>query len=387
VLAELTNVPRDYSWGSSHLIADLQGREPSGAPEAEVWFGDHPGSPAQLPSLGMTLDAWFDAQEAEAGGPTRLPYLLKLLAAGSPLSIQVHPSREQAADGFAREEADGIPRDAAHRTYKDDNHKPEVIVAVSERFEALAGLRPLAGTRSILASLPQNDGVTALARALEGVDEAAVLRDVLGWLLSGEAQSVVDDVIAAVREAARATPTDHLAALARVADAYPSDPGVVVALLMNHVVLGRGEAIFVPAGVLHAYLSGLGVEIMAASDNVLRGGLTPKHIDVDELLRILDATPGDAPVLPAIVGEPGVDVFAPGIPDFELLRVTVDDGEVRRVRLRGPAIAVATAGAPTVSAAGTRVRLTPGAAAFATPEEQHLEVTGAGELFLAMPGR
>lgn len=387
MLAELTNVPRDYSWGSPHLIADLQGREPSGAPEAEVWFGDHPGSPAQLPSLGMTLAAWFDAQEPGAGQKTRLPYLLKLLAAGSPLSIQVHPSREQAAEGFAREEAAGIPRDAAHRTYKDDNHKPEVIVAVSDRFEALAGLRPLAATRGILAALGQNEGVVALARALEGADEASALRDVLGWLLSGQAQSVVDGVIAAVREAARATPTDHFVALDRIADAYPSDPGVVVALLMNHVVLARGEAIFVPAGVLHAYLSGLGVEIMAASDNVLRGGLTPKHIDVDELLRILDTTPGEAPRLPAIVGEPGVDVFAPGISDFELLRVTVDEGEVRRVRLRGPAIAVATVGAPIVSAADARVRLAPGDAAFATPDEQHLEVTGTGELFLAMPGR
>jgi len=155
VLAELTNVPRDYSWGSSHLIADLQGREPSGAPEAEVWFGDHPGSPALLPSLGMTLDAWFDAQDSGADHARRLPYLLKLLAAGSPLSIQVHPSKQQAVEGFAREEAAGIPRDAAHRTYKDDNHKPEVIVAVSERFEALAGLRPLAATRGILAALPQ----------------------------------------------------------------------------------------------------------------------------------------------------------------------------------------------------------------------------------------
>lgn len=387
MLAELTNVPRDYSWGSSHLIADLQGREPSGAPEAEVWFGDHPGSPALLPSLGMTLDAWFDAQDSGADHARRLPYLLKLLAAGSPLSIQVHPSKQQAVEGFAREEAAGIPRDAAHRTYKDDNHKPEVIVAVSERFEALAGLRPLAATRGILAALPQNDGVTALGRALEGSDEASALRDALGWLLSGRAQDVVDGVIAAVREAAQAAPSDHFAALTRVADAYPSDPGVVVALLMNHVVLARGEAIFVPAGVLHAYLSGLGVEIMAASDNVLRGGLTPKHIDVDELLRILDTTPGEAPRLPAIVGEPGVDVFAPGIADFELLRVTVDEGEVRRVRLRGLAIAVATMGAPIVSAAGTRVQLSPGAAAFATPDEQHLEVTGAGELFLAMPGR
>ncbi len=387
MLAELTNVPRDYSWGSSHLIADLQGREPSGVPEAEVWFGDHPGSPALLPSVGMTLDAWFDAQDPGAGPRMRLPYLLKLLAAGSPLSIQVHPSREQAVEGFAREEAAGIPRDAAHRTYKDDNHKPEVIVAVSDRFEALAGLRPVGATREILAALVQNEGVTALDRALQGSDEASALRDALGWLLSGQAQSVVDGVIAAVRQAAQATPTDHFAALARIADAYPSDPGVVVALLMNHVVLARGEAIFVPAGVLHAYLSGLGVEIMAASDNVLRGGLTPKHIDVDELLRILDTTPGEAPRLPAIVGEPGVDVFAPGIADFELLRVTVDEGDVRRVRLRGPAIAVATVGAPIVSAADARVQLAPGDAAFATPDEQHVEISGTGELFLAMPGR
>ncbi|MEV7693141.1 mannose-6-phosphate isomerase, class I [Microbacterium sp. NPDC089189] len=388
MLAPLTNTPRDYAWGSSTLIAELEGRVPSGRPEAEVWFGDHPGSPALLQDgSSRTLDAWFAAEGVATDSPERLPYLLKLLAAGSPLSIQVHPSQEQARAGAAREDAAGIAVDAPHRNYRDDNHKPEVIVAVSDTFEALAGLRPLARTRVLLDALGDAPGVARLREVLGATDDAAALRDALAWLLSGTAGPAVAEIIAAVRAATSETFATEIAAIGRIADAYPGDPGVVVALLMNHVTLRRGEAVYVPAGVLHAYLSGLGVELMAASDNVLRGGLTPKHIDVDELLAIVDTRPGEPPLLPAVAGEPGVDVFAPGIEDFELLRVVVAEGEVRRIRLRGPAIALATAGAPVVTAPGGRVELVPGGAAFASPDERTLEITGAGELYLAMPGR
>ena len=143
------NTPRDYAWGSTTLIAELEGRTPTGAPEAEVWFGDHPGHPARVPD-GRTLGEWLASADAPEGTPERLPYLLKILAAGSPLSIQAHPSKAQAEEGFAREEAAGTPRDAATRTYRDANHKPEIIVALSDRFLALAGLRELAATRRLL---------------------------------------------------------------------------------------------------------------------------------------------------------------------------------------------------------------------------------------------
>lgn len=381
MLEPLENAPRDYAWGSPTLIAGLQGREPSGAPEAEVWFGDHPGSPARL------ADGTALGERLGARGDASLTYLLKLLAAASPLSIQVHPTKAQAEAGFAEEERAGIPRDGAERNYRDDNHKPEILVALGGRFEALAGLRDLARTRALLAALPQADGVRALDARLAGGDDAAALRDALAWLLSGEAGDAVAEVIAAVADAEDVPGfTAELRAVRRIADRYPGDPGVVVALLMNFVVLEEGEALYAPAGVLHAYLDGLGVELMAASDNVLRGGLTPKHIDVPELLRVVDTRPSAPPrITPERVSD-GLEVFRPDVPDFELWRVRLD-GAPRSVPLHGPAIALAVAGDVAVRAGGAEVVLRPGRAAFATADERALEMVGDGTVYLAMPGR
>jgi len=374
MLLSLSNVPRDYAWGSPTLLADLEGRVPSGGPEAEVWFGDHPGDPADVRGDG-TL-------EAITGGS--LPYLLKLLAAASPLSIQVHPTIEQARAGWARE-AD-LAVDDPSRNYRDDNHKPELIVALSERFESLSGLRPVAETRRLLAALGGGAGVDELSSRLGG--DGDVLRDTIGWLLSGDAQAVVDDVIASIHAAADTDSGEWataLRAVAAIANTYQGDPGVVVALLMNHVVLRRGEGIFLRAGLLHAYISGLGVEIMAASDNVLRGGLTPKRIDVPELLSILDTTTGEVPVLrPAEVG--AITEYPVPVPDFALSRVALNGEEVS-VDLTGPTMILVTAGRVAVrgtdgDALDTRI----GSAAFATPDEIRLTLSGVGEAFIASPG-
>lgn len=378
----ISNQPRDYAWGSTTLLADLEGRTADGRPEAEVWFGDHPGCPALVgDGSGRTLDA----VRADAEAP-RLSFLLKLLAAGSPLSIQAHPSRAQAIEGFAREEAAGIPRDAGERTYRDDNHKPELIVAVSDVFRALAGLRPLEQTRLLLDGLGDAAGVRALADRLSGEDETAALRDTIQWLLSGGAQAEVDDVIEAVRGADDEAFAVELTALRGIADAYPGDPGVVVALLMNVVELRRGEAVFVDAGVLHAYLEGLGVELMAASDNVLRGGLTPKHIDVAELMTIVDTSTSAPPVLAAKPVADGVSVFDAGIADFALWHVTVSGGSTD-VALNGPAIAVSTTGGVTVTAGGSAIALGAGGAVYADEAEEAVTVSGTGEVFIAQPGR
>lgn len=377
MLVPLSNSPRDYAWGSPTLLADLTGRTPSGAPEAEIWFGDHPGCPSTVDDgSGRTLDVWLREH-----GAAPLPYLVKLLAAGSSLSIQAHPSVAEAREGFAREEAAGIPRDAADRLYRDANHKPEIIVAVSDIFRALVGLRPLAQTRRLVAALGSSPGPTALGQHLEGDDEAAALRATLAWVLGGGAQTDVDDIIAALRRAQAPAFAAELAALRRIADDFPGDPGVVVALLMNLVELRRGEALYAPAGALHAYQDGLGLEVMAASDNVLRGGLTPKHIDVAELLRIVDTTPGPAPVV-----VPRDDVIDVGIPDFTVTRALVD-GEAR-VALHGPAIALAVRGDIEVAGAGSGVSfaLTAGMAAYADADERELVFTGAGEVFVAQPG-
>ncbi|MDD7962169.1 mannose-6-phosphate isomerase, class I [Microbacterium thalli] len=388
MLIPISNSARDYAWGSDTLIAELQGREPSGTPEAEIWFGDHPGSPSRVDDgTGRPLDRAL----AEVGVEP-LPYLLKLLAAGMSLSIQAHPSRDQAAEGFAREEQAGVPRDAAERLYKDENHKPEIIVALSERFRALVGLRPLAETRRLLSSLPGRPGVRALAAALDEVDDeddAAVLHRVMGWVLSGEATEVVDDLAAALTGADADDATSGFAAeravLRRIAEQFPADPGLVVATLMNLVELSRGEALFAPAGVLHAYQDGLGVELMAASDNVLRGGLTPKHIDVPELMRIVDTGTGPAPIVEPDEIAPGVFSYDAGVPDFRLVRVEATFEAVAEMPLTGPAIVLATTGDVVVEAGGDRVELVPGTAAVVIAAS--VAIGGAGEAFVAQPGR
>lgn len=385
MLTRISNTPRDYAWGSTTLIAGLEGRAPSGRPEAEVWFGDHPGSPSEVhDGTGRTLDDWLPAQAAADDVPAKLPYLLKLLAAGAPLSIQVHPSKAQAEAGFAREEAAGVRRDAGERNYRDDNHKPEVIVALSDPFVALAGLRDIRATRRLIDGLGAD--AASLRARLDGTDAQEALRATIGWLLGGDARADVDRIIHAAASASSDEFADELALAARLAEAYPGDPGVVVALLMNLVSLRPGEAVFVPAGVLHAYVAGLGVELMAASDNVLRGGLTPKHIDVDELLSLVDAAPSPPPRLAPVELEPGVELFDAGVPDFALVHVEVGGGSAT-VALRGTAIALATHGTVRVTgASGESIELTPGQAALATADEAPLVVAGSGELFIAMPG-
>ncbi|MFS0867885.1 mannose-6-phosphate isomerase, class I [Microbacterium sp. 179-B 1A2 NHS] len=377
MLEMLSNAPRDYSWGSASLIPALQGREPTGEPEAEVWFGDHPGSPATVPD-GRTLTR----VRADSGLPP-LPYLLKILAASASLSIQAHPSAAQARAGFAREESAGIPRNAGERTYRDDNHKPEIIVALSDPFRALVGLRPLERTRALLAELGDRPGIAALAAALAGEDESAALRAVIEDALSGRSAAIVADVSAALTDAGSAEFAQEVDVLRAIARDFPGDPGLVVALLMNLVVLRPGQAAFAPAGVLHAYQDGLGVELMAASDNVLRGGLTPKHIDVPELMRVVDTRPGPAPLVEP-VGEGGLEVFDVGVPDFRLIRVTLD-GRERRVALSGPTIVLATDGEVLVSAASAEVRLRAGTAAYAA-DESAVDLAGIGTVYLAQPG-
>lgn len=381
MLLPISNTPRAYAWGSTSLIADLEGRTPTGVPEAESWYGDYAGSPAVVDDgTGRTLDVAL----AEAG-EAPLPYLMKLLAAASSLSIQAHPTKEQAAAGFARDEARGIARDAADRTYRDDNHKPEIIVALSDTFRALVGLRPLADTRRLVASLGDADSIRALGDRLQGADESALLRDTIAWALSGQAP--VADIAEALEGAGSAEFAAELDLYRTIAADFPGDAGLIVALLMNLVVLRRGEAVFAPAGVLHAYQDGLGVELMAASDNVLRGGLTPKHIDVTELLSIVDTTPGAVPLVPAREVAPGVEVFDVDAPDFALARVVVGAGDPVRLPLTGAAIALAVRGEVEVAGQGGAAALVPGRAVFFSPDEPEAVFAGVGEVFVAQPGR
>jgi mannose-6-phosphate isomerase len=363
----ITNVPRDYAWGSDTAIAELLGTDPSGAPEAELWLGTHPGSPARLVEGGDLSDVV----------PERLPFLLKVLAAASPLSLQAHPTMAQAAEGFERENAAGVPLDAPHRNYKDPFHKPELIVALSETFDALSGFRPVDEVRRSLEQLSGEAVDDFRAR----LTDDSVLPAVFEWLITrGDG---VDELVAEVVAGAAAPEGLEFGTVRALAEAYPGDPGIVLSLLLHRVRLNRGEALYLPAGNIHAYLEGLGIELMAASDNVLRGGLTPKHVDVPELLRVLDFTPRPVPYLEPEQPAGGVRIFRPDVPEFALAEVTVADGSEARVPLPGPAIALCTDGDVRLSGASGDIALTRGAACFISADEGEITVSGAGTVFVA----
>lgn len=360
----ITNTPRDYAWGSQGEISGLLGFEASGAPEAELWLGAHAGSPSRVVGSDDTLLDIVDG---------RLPFLLKVLAAGSPLSLQAHPTMEQAAAGFARENTLGIPLDAANRNYKDAFHKPELIYALSDEFDALCGFRSAAGTRELLADFP---AARPLADRLTSDDE---IRPTFEWLISrGEG---VDALVAAIAQAANDS-TPELSTAALLAHTYPGDPGIAISLMLNRVTLHPGEVLYLPAGNIHAYLSGLGIELMASSDNVLRGGLTPKHIDVPELLDVLDFRPIPVPYLTGESPSVGVQVFRPDVADFVLVRIE-DEGTYE---LTGPAIALCVAGDIEVQGAHGADNLSLGDAFYITEDEERLSFGGLGTVFLATTG-
>jgi len=367
----LDNTPRDYAWGSLTAIAELLGTHPSGRPEAEYWLGTHPGSPSRVEDSPVTHHAGTLAEI------TTLPFLLKILAAAAPLSLQAHPTTEQARRGFERENARGIPLDAPERNYRDAQHKPELIYALSSEFAALCGFRPVAQTRVLLARLGQDPLVENLLERL--VDDAA-MRSVFEWLISRSGG--VDDLVARVIELARTRTESEFEMVGELARAYPGDPGIVIALLLNRVVLRAGQVLYLPAGNIHAYLAGVGIELMAASDNVLRGGLTPKHVDVAELLAILDFRPVAVPLLVAEQLADGVEVFRPDVPDFELV-VVRPMGELARFAPDGESILLCTEGELRIAGSTGEYRLSRGESAYVSAVEGELTFDGTGTVFVA----
>lgn len=363
----ITNTPRDYAWGSMTAMAELLGTTPSGAPEAELWFGAHPGSPTRIVGGEGTL----------ADVAPQLPFLLKVLAAASPLSLQAHPTTEQAVAGFAAENAAGIPLNASERNYRDASAKPEILYALSEEFRALCGFRPVEETRTLL--LPVS-GDERIAPLLERLIDDSSLRSTFEWLITrGDG---VEELIAALVETSAIAADLAWDTVRRLADSYPGDPGIAISLLMHTAVLRPGQVLYLPAGNIHAYLEGLGIELMASSDNVLRGGLTPKHVDVDELLTVLDFRPLPLPLLEPEVPQPGVAVFRPDVPDFVLTVVSPDAATAGlMLPLIGPAIALCTSGAVTLSGH----ELERGQSVYVA-DEPSLVISGDGMLFVASVG-
>ncbi|WAL40323.1 mannose-6-phosphate isomerase, class I [Brevibacterium sp. BRM-1] len=435
-MLRLCNAVRDYAWGDTRAIPRILGREPDGTPAAELWVGAHPGAPSTTADGPLDAVIAADPQaalgraSATAFGP-QLPFLLKVLSAATALSIQVHPSREQAAAGWAREEAAGIARDAPERSYRDANHKPELVCALGD-FDALCGFRPLAATRatiarlrSVAAGLPVEQRLLdAWADALAAPAEAQALRAAVELLLGrwedygalartlaerigvgsaadaagaaagapgADAAPGADGVGAADGGSAPGAPapaavsadgscTDPLETLRELSADFLGDPGALVALMLNRVRLREGQALFLDAGVPHAYLGGLAVEVMAASDNVLRGGLTAKHIDVAEMSAIV----AYRVITPRVLAPDRRGVYPAPVPDFSLARVRQARGTA--LSRCGAAEVLCLDGEFVLSAGGEALTLRRGQSAFVPAAAPEVRLTGVGLLFTATTG-
>jgi mannose-6-phosphate isomerase len=384
---ELDNPIRDYAWGSPTAIPALLGIPASGRPAAELWIGAHPDSPSAAsahparPGLDSLIaadpDALLGQPTVTAFGP-RLPFLLKVLAAERALSIQVHPDAEQAAAGYAAEQAAGVPLDSPERNYRDPNHKPEMAYALTE-FDAFCGFRPPELTAELLTALdvPELLGYRDMVPAEDG------LRAVFTTLLSlqGPARDrIVEATVAGCRRLAAAGGewSSEAAATVLAAGDFPGDIGAVVALLLNYVRLAPGEAIYLGAGNVHAYLRGVCVELLANSDNVLRCGLTGKHIDVAELVRIADFTPLVEPRWQPVGARPDRVDFEVPVPDFAMSVCHA------ATTLPPDLPCLVLAGEQPVTVGGRS--LAPWHAAFVAPGPETLVARPEGRLFLATVG-
>jgi mannose-6-phosphate isomerase len=433
-----------YPWGTVDAIADLQGRPvPAPSPEAELWMGAHPSAPSalnRLPASPVTLDAVIAADPDAELGPEcaarfggRLPFLLKVLSAAKALSIQVHPSRAQAETGFAAENARGLAPGDPARNYVDDWPKPELLYALTP-FEVAAGLRPPSDAAALLRALAV-DELKPLAANLadaagddaagdDAADDDAAGQDALGAALAAvlewpEPAPLVAAVIAACQRLADAG--DRLAdgryagacaAAVRVAADHPGDIGVVALLLMRHEVLQPGQAVFMPAGGLHAYLRGTGIELLANSDNVVRSGLTSKHIDVPELLKLLDPSVA-VPLLSPRPVRDGITTFDTPAPEFRLDLINLPAPPARAPALPAPALPAPALPAPALpapapalalpgagprillcldgacslrAASGQELNLTRGDSCFIPFTDGPVHATGPARLALATPG-
>ncbi|MFI2753064.1 mannose-6-phosphate isomerase, class I [Cellulomonas sp. P22] len=391
----LEGTSRSYAWGSPRAIPDLLGSARGSSPVAELWFGAHLSAPSPVAGpLGCTDLASLIASDPAAtlGDDVRarfgdaLPYLLKLIAPERPLSLQVHPHVARAREGFDREDAAGIPVDADNRNYRDRNHKPELVLALAP-FEALCGFRAPRRAAELFAGL--SAPLAKKLRALLAAElSASGVRAAFTFLLDPATRPSERDVEALAREcearlASGSTSPRADSTVELLAKAYPGDPGVIASLLLNPVSLQPGEALFVPAGGVHAYLSGLGIEIMASSDNVLRAGLTSKHVDTPELLACVDYVAAPPIRTAPEVFHGATRVFYAPVDDFELSVTDLTDEDVHPLPGRGPRTLLCLAGEVTVRSQVDSLTLTRGDAAFVAAAEGMLSAQGRGVLVQA----
>ncbi|MGL4306014.1 MAG: mannose-6-phosphate isomerase, class I [Mycobacteriaceae bacterium] len=385
---------RTYAWGSRTAIAQLMGRSvPSPHPEAELWFGAHHADSAQLVTDGVKkplIELLSESPITQLGDRChrnfgdQLPFLLKVLAAEEPLSLQAHPSAQQALEGFAREEELKVPLDSNTRNYRDNNHKPELVVALTQ-FEALAGFRQPSETIDLLRALaipelapyvellvgqPDSDGLRALFTTW-----ITLPRPTLDALLPKVIAGCIDYLAQGQRRFSAEVQTT-----VELGESYQGDAGVLGALLLNRVTLNPGDGLYLPAGNLHAYLSGMAVEIMANSDNVLRGGLTPKHVDVAELLRVLDFSPvSSAELKPQTCGSAAEVFYRTPAKEFLLSRMEItnpEEADACEIVQDGPQILLCTKGVVRVYTEGAELTVSQGVAVWIPASESSVFVEG-----------
>lgn len=351
MILRLKNKLKAYDWGDSSAIPRFLGHSPSGSPVAEMWMGAHPagssvaetGDGRDVPLVELIATHPHETLGRIAGsGPHELPFLFKLLAAERALSIQVHPSREQAAVGYAWENSRGIALDARERTYKDSNHKPELMRAAGP-FWAMSGFRHPDTSLPLL----RDAGIAA-------DDTRGILKDVLAMSSAGVSAAYSrltlppEDPEDLYREHGEVTDEVRLSWVRALHEQYGPDPGILAPLFLNVVRLDTGDALYQGAGLVHAYLRGFGFEVMANCDNVLRAGLTSKYMNVNELLDIVDFEPAPPALVAPRETAPGVEQYVCPVPDFRLLQTNVATGS-REIATAGcPAIVLCIEGSVTI---------------------------------------
>ena len=384
----IEGVPRDYKWGSTSRIPRFLGSEPQSEPLAELWFGAHALGPSPT-ALGPNLHQLIEADPADVLGPSNrfmfgdtLPYLVKLIAPAAALSLQVHPTKREAEAGYALEDRLGIDLEAPNRTYRDVNHKPELLYALTD-FSLLAGFAVRRQARERLEGLS-----TSLASKLSvrlRLAAGRTVKPVVTWLLdpdSSPGPEAIEEFAQACQDRLDAgrSPLPRLDATVRaLATAYPGDPGVIVAFLMNQTQLKPGEAVFLPPGTLHSYQSGLGLEVLANSDNVIRAGLTPKHIDRVSLIEIGEFSAHPTLRIAPEHPSPGISRFYAPVEDFELTIIELS-GETLPLVGSGPRLVMSLAGSPTVMTREGELQLERGECALLTSAEGPALTSGSGKL-------
>ncbi|MDH2065827.1 mannose-6-phosphate isomerase [Pantoea sp. GD03673] len=383
-MQKMNNSLQTYAWGSKTALTELYGiANPEGLPMAELWMGAHPKSPSTVMDQGSerSLRDVIDAAPAAMLGDAvaqrfgELPFLFKVLCADQPLSIQVHPSKRAAEAGFARENAAGIPLSAAERNYKDANHKPELVYALTP-FQAMNGFRtltqmvsllePVAGAHPQIAHFLQHPGQEALA---------ALFSTLLS--LTGEAKSLALDVLKSVSDAQQGEPWQTIRTIAAE---YPDDSGLFSPLLLNVITLQPGEAMFLYAETPHAYLNGVALEVMANSDNVLRAGLTPKYIDIDELMANLKFEEKPASALLTAPEKQGDALRFPIPVDDFAFAIHSLNAEPHSLAQQSAAVLFCIEGQAVIAKDDEQLTLKPGESCFIAASESPVTVAGTGRL-------